>query len=183
MAAYAGLDRAYKEYRQRVTNEFGADTDLKFATGSSDIVIEEKLANGKVQKTVVQGKRNGGASPYAALFDEKSQHWTTEPHTNPLIINMIQSNMNLLLRNRGHVFLNEVYDRLDLPRTSAGAVVGWIYTKENEEKVGDNYIDFGIFERSIDDANAFMDGEEKSIWLDFNVDGVIYDKIGKKDNR
>jgi hypothetical protein len=96
---------------------------------------------------------------------------------------MIQSNMNLLLRNRGHVFLNEVYDRLDLPRTSAGAVVGWIYTKENEEKVGDNYIDFGIFERSIDDANAFMDGEEKSIWLDFNVDGVIYDKIGKKDNR
>jgi hypothetical protein len=69
-------------------------------------------------------------------------------------------------------FENEVLDNLGIERCPAGAVTGWIKDE------GDSYIDFGIFtdensERVID----FMVGREKSIWLDFNVDGTIYDKI------
>lgn len=177
MAAYAAIDQAYNRYRGNVVEKFGEDEDRNLAGITRPVNVEEKTADGKtkIEKSLRLGDRN--ASPYAALFDEKSKHFTVEPGMNPLVIGMIAQHMNELLRARGHVFLNEVYDRLDLPRTPAGAVVGWLYRKDNEEKTGDNYISFGLWDGPIDDANAFVDGEELSVWLDFNVDGVIYDKI------
>lgn len=179
MAAYAGLDRAYKEYRQRVASEFGVDTDRKFAMGGETVAVEEKLANGKTKltKKVVLGKNEFGHSPYAVLFDEQSQWWTREPGMNANVIMMRQSWANDKLKAKGHLFLNEVLDFLDLPRTQAGAIVGWIYDRDNPEHVGDNYVTFGVFENDEDTAEGFIDGSEKTVWLDFNVDGVIYDKI------
>jgi Family of unknown function (DUF6353) len=48
-------------------------------------------------------------------------------------------------------------------------VVGWLRDGE-----GDCYIDFGLFDEKNE---RFALGWEQSIWLDFNVDGVIYDKL------
>jgi hypothetical protein len=179
MAAYAGLDRAYKEYRQRVTNEFGADTDRKFAMGTGDTVVEEKTADGKTKTHVVQTKDDkGGGSPYAVLFDESSRFFTKQPGGNQLFIETRQSWANDKLRAHGHLFLNEVYDMLGVPRTKAGACVGWVYRRDNEPKNGDNYVSFGVFEGDPDLVEAFLDGEYKhGIWLDFNVDGMILDLI------
>lgn len=75
-----------------------------------------------------------------------------------------------MLHARGHIFLNEVYDVLGIPRTQAGNVVGWALTSDN----GDNFVDFGIFEARNAD---FVNGYEYSALLDFNVDGVIFDLI------
>jgi hypothetical protein len=58
---------------------------------------------------------------------------------------------------------------LGIERSRAGAVVGWVIGKE-----GDNYVDFGLFDC---DSSRFVNGWERSILLDFNVDGVIWDKI------
>ena len=82
-----------------------------------------------------------------------------------------QTNANVQLTVRGHVFLNEVYDMLGLPRTAAGAIVGWVRGN------GDDVIDFGIWDNN--DINSdFVNGYNRSkILLDFNVDGVIYDII------
>ena len=82
---------------------------------------------------------------------------------------------NELLKCRGHVFLNEVYDMIGIPRTKAGQIVGWIYDEKNP--VGDNFIDFGIFDETKQKSIDFVNGYERTILLDFNVDGVIYDKI------
>ena len=77
-----------------------------------------------------------------------------------------------MLKQRGHLFLNDVYDMLGILHSQEGAVVGWIYDEENP--IGDNYVDFGIY----DERNAdFVNGYERSILLDFNVDGYILDKI------
>ena len=76
---------------------------------------------------------------------------------------------------QGHLFLNEVYDMLGLPRTKAGAIVGWVYDDNNA--VGDNFVDFGIYDVHRETARDFVNGYERSILLDFNVDGVIYDLI------
>lgn len=180
MAAYAGLDRAYKEYRERVRQEFGEEVDNKFFSGAEDVTVEEILADGSVKKTKkVEKVSDGvyGGSPYAVLFDEKSKFFSREPGMNAQIVGMKQAWANDKLRAQGHLFLNEVHDMLGLPRTKAGACVGWVWRRENEEKTGDNYVSFGVFDGDSDIAQAFIDGDEKAIWLDFNVDGVILDLI------
>lgn len=177
MAAYAGLDRAYKEYRDRVSKEYGEDVDRKFASGGYEVEVEEKLADGTVRKDVKVKKSAHGGSPYAVVFDEHSKRFTREPGMNAMIVQMQQSYANDKLRAQGHLFLNEVYDMLGLPRTKAGAVVGWVWRRENEEKTGDNYVSFGVFDGDQERAEAFIDGDESAVWLDFNVDGMILDLI------
>jgi hypothetical protein len=68
---------------------------------------------------------------------------------------------------------------LGIPRTKAGAVVGWVLTENGES---DNFINFGIFEGKTQRSRDFVNGFEGSILLDFNVDGVIYDKIGSSED-
>lgn len=180
MVTYAGLDRAFKEYRQRVSDEYGRHIDRKFATGAEDIEVEEKTADGKVKATKrTEIKENGkfGGSPYAVVFDEFSKRFSREPGRNAMLISTQQSYANDKLRAQGHLTLNEVYDMLGLPRTKAGQLVGWVYRRDNEEKTGDNYVDFGVFDGDAEIVDGFIDGRQQRIVLDFNVDGVILDHI------
>lgn len=179
MAAYAGLDRAYREYRDRVRNDYGDDVDRKYAFGASDNAVEEKTSDGTTKVTLkptVNGTFKGG-SPYAVCFDEKSHRFTPEPGMNAMIVQIQQNYANDKLRLNGHIFLNEVYDSLGLPRTPAGAVVGWVYKPDDPYHTGDNYVTFSVYGGDLERADAFVNGDEPSVWLDFNVDGVIYDKI------
>jgi hypothetical protein len=41
----------------------------------------------------------------------------------------------------------------------------------------DNYINFGIFDGTTEVLRDFVNGLEGAILLDFNVDGVIYNKL------
>lgn len=177
MAAYAGMQKAYDEYRSRVAGKYGADEDRLFASGMELKHVEEKTADGKIIKQEPRVTGRFGGSPYAALYDEKSHKFTREPGMNSMVVGMQQSHANDKLRANGHLFLNEVHDMLGLPRTKAGAVVGWVWRRDNEEKTGDNYVSFGIFDDDLERGDAFVNGDENSIWLDFNVDGVILDLI------
>jgi hypothetical protein len=181
MAAYAALDRGFKEYRGRVSDEFGAETDRRFATGTEKIVVEEKAADGKTKTTTVDGRNDDtkyiGGSPYSVVFDERSHRWSKEPGANQMFLGVQHTFAMQKFHAQGHLFLNEVHDMLGLPRTKAGAQVGWVYRKDNEPKNGDNYIDFGVFNGDPAWVDAFIDGREKYAVLDFNVDGVILDLI------
>jgi len=180
LAAFAGLDRAYREYRDRVADEYGKDVDRKFASGAETVLVEEKLADGKTKTTTTTSVKKDGkyaASPYSVLFDETSKRFSREPGMNAMMLGVQQTHANNKLRSQGHLFLNEVFDMLGFPRTAAGALCGWIYRHDHEEKNGDNYVDFGIFSGDIDGGEAFVEGRERSVWLDFNVDGEIVDKI------
>ena len=77
--------------------------------------------------------------------------------------------------DRGHLFLNELREMLGLGKTQAGNVVGWIYDEKNP--VGDNYVDFGIFDQDDERKRAFVNGWERSILIDPNVDGNILELI------
>ena len=170
-AAYGALDRGFREYRSRVIEKYGEDQDREFRYGSrKDEVLN--LENGKM-KTVTR-VAPGEPSIYARFFDPASTSWAKEPEYNFLFIQCQQNWANDLLKSRGHVFLNEVYDMLGIPRSKAGSVVGWLLSKNGET---DNFINFGVFEGETQVARDFVNGLEGSILLDFNVDGVIYDKI------
>lgn len=180
MAAYAMLDRGYKEYRQRVTEEYGSDVDRKFAAGAEKVVIEEKLADGTTKSTtkdIVKKDGKYGGSPYSIVFDEHSKFFSREPGRNAMTIQMKQSYANDKLRAQGHLFLNEVYDMLGAPRTKAGACVGWVWRRESEPKNGDNYVDFGVFNGDPEWVDSFVNGSENLVVLDFNVDGMILELI------
>lgn len=119
--------------------------------------------------------RNGDVpSPYARFFDDSSPMWTRDSESNLRFLKHNQNYANDLLKSRGHLFLNDVYQLLGIPKTRAGQVVGWIYDPENGE--GDNHVDFGIYH---DDQHSrdFVNGYEKSILLDFNVDGEILNML------
>jgi hypothetical protein len=83
----------------------------------------------------------------------------------------VQESFNSLLQRKGHVFLNEVYEVIGFQKTELGQQVGWVYDPDNT--IGDNQIDFGIFNINNEANRRFVNGLEKSIWLDFNVDGDI----------
>jgi hypothetical protein len=170
-AAYGALEKGFNEYRGRVIDKYGEEEDRNFRYGSEVVQIEDPDTGKK--KTVTRVSPDD-PSIYARFFDPVSPSWSKEPEYNMIFLKCQQNYANDLLRSRGHVFLNEVYDMLGLSRSRAGAVVGWIMTKDGET---DNFINFGVFDGREQTARDFVNGREGAILLDFNVDGVIYDKI------
>ena len=110
-------------------------------------------------------------SIYSVTFDEKNPHWTRSRKVNIMFLRLTQAYVNDLLRIKEypgahkHLFLNEVLERLGFSKTKEGHYVGWIYDEKNP--IGDNYIDFDINPR----------GSNPNVVIDFNVDGVILDKV------
>lgn len=166
-AAYAGVEKALNGYRERVIAEVGPEREAKIWQPVEKVDVID--AEGK--KTKVEVPTAEGGSPYKVLFDESNVNWNKAHEYNQLFLNAQQNYANDLLRARGHVFLNDVHDMLGLPRTKAGQIVGWVYDGD-----GDNYIDFGFF-NNIHEGMRFVSGDERSIWLDFNVDGNVLDLL------
>jgi hypothetical protein len=172
-AAYASVDQAFQQYRERVRDQLGADTDRDLRYGTR--VVQESVEGEDGKKKTVKHVRVGDNAPsmYAKFFDELCDNWVKNPEYNAIFLRAQQNYMNDLLQARGHVFLNDVYDALGIERTGAGAIVGWVMGKG-----GDDFIDFGIFDDMENPrVRDFVNGRETSILLDFNVDGVIFDKI------
>ena len=113
-------------------------------------------------------------SQYARFFDESCSAWMKDSEHNLTFLLIQQNYANDLLKKKGYLFLNEVYDMLGIPRTKAGQVVGWVYNKDNP--IGDNFVDFGIY-NLVSQNREFVNGYSKSILLDFNIDGMILDHI------
>lgn len=171
-AAYTALDETYKAYRERVVEEYGEQKDYDLSHG----IIREKVKetytgkDGKKKTKTVEKTRFDarGASKYARFFDEYAERWSPDPYMNLTFLKHKQAYWNDILRVRGQkvVFLNEIYADLGFERTKEGQIVGWVY----ESETGDGYIDFGF-----DKFENFLSGHERSVLLDFNVDGIVYD--------
>ena len=170
-AAYAALEKGFDEYRTRVVEKYGEDEDRNFRYGSKEVeIVDPKTKRKKTVTRVLPGE----PSIYARFFDLQSSSWSKEPEYNLIFLKCQQNYANDLLRARGHVFLNEVYDMLGVTRSKAGAVVGWVLSPNNDT---DNFVNFGVFDGKTDTARDFVNGHEGAILLDFNVDGIIYDRI------
>ncbi len=170
MAAYATIDQSFKDYRRRVVDKYGKDIDNELSFETEQVAVHSKNEDG--EDVVSSMRAITGHSRYARFFDQMCSPWQATPELNMIYLKAQQNYANDLLRSRGHVFLNEIYDMLDVPRTKEGAVVGWVKDSKH-----DNYVDFGIFDDSYSERRNFVNGREGAILLDFNVDGVIYDLI------
>jgi len=170
-AAYATLDQAYRQYQERVAEKYGADEADKLRQGVT--IVEESVAGENGKTKTVKHERSAGFSPYAQLFTEGNANWRPEGHNNWFFLNSQERYWNDHLQSRGHVFLNDVLESLGLEKTKAGQVVGWLAGENGR----DGYISFGINENERSERiRDFMTGAEDSVWLDFNVDGIVLDQ-------
>lgn len=180
-AAYATLQTAFDGYKRTMVEALGKE--------SVDKILKPKLPNvGKSAEEILSSDNKSDAanvsdavvnslkalSPYARIIaEESSTCWDPNEDYTSQNLAAVQLWANRRLERKGHLFLNEVFDQLGLSRTREGAVVGWL---KNDE--GDGYVSFGDFDASIyrvpsDDYTRV----DSNFIVDFNVDGVIWDKI------
>lgn len=177
-AAYTVVDRGFKQYRKNVVDRFGEELDkeLRYNIKSKEVEVITKDEKGKekVEKQTEYEINPSGLedySPYARFFDAGSKHFEKNSELNLMFLRRQQDYANELLKRNGHLFLNEVYDLLGIPRSIPGQQVGWVYN--SKDKLADNCVDFGIYDISKEGCRRFVNGLEYNILLDFNVDGPI----------
>lgn len=179
-AALTNVATSFKEYRGRLVDRFGKDLDRELRFGIKAKEVEETVTdkNGKettVKKTVEVVDPNTAHSMYSIVFCEGNTGWTRNAELNKVFLIQQQNWANDKLKMNGILTLNEVYDMVGAPRTAYGQIAGWVYTDDNS--IGDNFVDFGIFDVNNEKACDFVNGREKSIILDFNCIGNILDYI------
>lgn len=180
-AAYGALDQSYRRYRGRVEQALGEEgmkeLDTKIREQAKKDIAERRKPDADISEIGDSVFDLAGASQYAVLYDENAATWNKNRNLSTSILRAQENYANDLLNCRGYVMLNEVYAGLGLPQTSAGAVVGWI---RKDDGGADGYITFGDWDANyFDDIYKDVDGvcEARRWILDFNVDGVIWDRI------
>ena len=173
-AAYTAVDKGFKEYRGRVIERFGEELDkeLRYNIKAKEVeetVVDENGEENTVTKTV--HVVDPGYSIYARCYDDGCNGWSKDPELSLKFLICQQDWANEKLKSQGYLLLNDVYDMLGIPRSKAGCVVGWIY--DTKKPNGDNYVSFGIHDVTKKMNRYFVEGNERAIWLDFNVDGPI----------
>jgi hypothetical protein len=171
MAALVVVEKGFNDYRSRVVDEHGPDSDKRYLYGAStqEIVTKGVDANGKKFKskellnTIPEDYTPG---MYARLFDEKSPEFGPDGSMNLAYLQTIERWMNDQLILKGFVMLNDVYEAMHFKRESYGQVVGWSLSAK-----GDNFIDFGLGGGINDNV-----GDPRFL-LDFNVNGVVFEYI------
>lgn len=174
-AAYTAVDKGFKEYRGRVIERFGKELDKELrynikAKQIEEVVVDEN-GDEHIETSDVTVSEMDGYSQYSRFYDDGCTGWTKDPEKNLTFLRLQQRWANDKLKAQGYLFLNDVYEMLGIQKSRAGQVVGWIYDKNNP--VGDNKVDFGIYDIHKPANRKFVNGYERVILLDFNVDGPI----------
>lgn len=171
-AAYAAVDKAFREYRERVVADVGEEYDKRWRYGTESVeVVNPETGEKEVGHKI---KDPSAPSQYAVLWDQvNSSKWKSNMDSNQVFIKSQQMWANDLLKVQGFVFLNDVYKMLGIEPTKAGQIVGWVWGPEGK----DNYIDFGVFKNGVWQGQRFVAGDAPGVWMDFNVDGNILDLI------
>lgn len=175
-AALASTSAAFAEYRNRVSEQVGEEVeqniyhDVHKPTEEEAAKMTEEGDGVDTSKYVVSSPRGTDR-----CFDELNPMWVRSPIDNQNFLHQTQAYCNEQLRRHGHIFLNEVYDALHIPRIPEGQILGWIYGKDRDDL--HNFVDFGVWSIKDEARESFVRGREASVWLTFNYDGDILAKM------
>ena len=176
-AAYATVDQAFKDYRNRVVDRFGEELDkeLRYNLKTKEVkeTVEDENGKKKTVKKNIKYMDSAMPSEFAVIYDDGCAGWTKDPEDNKFFLIQQQRYANERLKRRGYLSLNEVYELLGFPSTKAGQVVGWLYDCKDPNYKGDNFVDFGLYNVDCEPNRDFVNGYERNIILDFNVAPII----------
>lgn len=158
-AAYVGLQRFLESYRGRVQQEIGKEKERDVYYASTPVELARDTDEGTV---TYYGSKPGKMGPYSCIFDERNQNFQESGTYNEHYIRIQEGLLTDKLRAQGHLFLNEVYDRLGCPRTQTGQQAGWAVRHPQS----DDFVEIRIVP---------MHDYHGSLMLDFNVAGSVMD--------
>ena len=176
-AAYATVDQAFKDYRNRVVDRFGEELDkeLRYNLKTKEVkeTVEDENGKKKTVKKNIKYIDSPMPSEFAVIYDDGCAGWTKDPEDNKFFLIQQQRYANERLKRRGYLSLNEVYELLGFRSTKAGQVVGWLYDCKDPNYKGDDFVDFGLYNVDYEPNRDFVNGYERNIILDFNVAPII----------
>jgi hypothetical protein len=156
-AAYVTLQRFLEGYRGRVREAIGEDREKEVYYAATPVELAQDTPNGPKK---IYGTAPGQRSPYSQMFDDNNPNFQESATFNEHFFRIQGELLTNKLRSQGHLFLNEVYDRLGLPRTATGSECGWLSGSKNS----DDFVD--IIAIPMHDFHG-------SYMLDFNAAGYI----------
>ena len=167
-AAYTALETSFKDYRGRVVERFGEALDKELRYNIKTKEIEHVMTNEDGSETIVKEDVEVADvlnmySEYAKFFDDGCTGWTKDPEYNLVFLRQQQRCANDRLKAQGYLFLNDVYDRLGIPKTKSGQIFGW-------RKDGIGYVDFQVVDCATLDNCTY---DDNAFDLTFNIDGDI----------
>ena len=177
-ASFAATSRAFKEYRGRVIDRYGADVDRELrydikAKKIEETVIDENGKTKKVKKTVEVVNPEAAVDYNQFVVDSSIRWWQEHSDYNMMFLKSEQQFATDKLRASKHLYLNDILERLDLPKTPQGQMAGWVWDPKDDDVMGDGFVDFGI-NMTYKENPDFPNGLEPIITLDFNCDGNIF---------
>lgn len=199
--AYGALEESFRKYRERVIADRGADADIYYLTGSKPKEITVKDEEGKktkVKTLTLEFPDGHIASPYAFKFskyNEDGSHngqWSEDMQgclayilgqkdwlDNQLYVRCVFDDKHRV-KIRGNVMLNELRTLCGEISTPTGSIVGWRFS--NGEPGCNGTIKLHIVEAMEEDPDT--PGKMiPCLFIDPNCDGMIYDLLGKKENK
>lgn len=173
IGAYKALTIEHQEYRNKMKEVMGSEEERKiyYDLGELEIGNMEDGETHKVSVIVEPSEPEPNWNEHAKFFCESSIYFSKNPEENLKFLMDTMGRMQEKFDRQGYLFLNDVYRALDIPETYGGSVCGWI------KGLGDNVIDFGIFDCYKESSHRFVNGYEPVVLLDFNHDGYIADKL------
>lgn len=108
MSAYALVDNSFKEYKNKVSELYGEETDMR---------IREELAKDKYEESGIVAE-----DEKQLFYDEYSKRYFNSTMED---VTKAEYNLNRALALSDYACLNEFYDLLGLPRTDYGDDLGW----------------------------------------------------------
>lgn len=165
--------------KERVIADQGEEKWQEYLLGPQVKTVEVQEDGTVIEKTEPLANPNAGVNlpPHCYIWDEWNapSMWTKDPVKNRTLLedHLRWLNLRLHKSEKGYLLKNEVLDDFGLERTKDGWTAG-IFAKDKDGN--DNYLDIGL-EAKNPQAQAFRDGIEPSIILQFNFEDNIIDRL------
>lgn len=183
--AFAGVTKAFEQYRDNVIEDQGEDKDLYYANNGALKKKQELIEKGKYKEK--EKKYDNGVQMidltkvddvFHYYYNEdtvKTSCYSEYPYYNMRILIQAQTMFDDRLKNDGIVFLDDIYQYLGLDmktllaERAQGRTYGWVLDCYTEDGMpNDQHVLFGIYESNDTQHRLFRAGQINDVMLNFN---------------
>lgn len=183
--AFAGVTKAFEQYRDNVIEDQGEEKDLYYASNGALKKKQELIAKGKYKEK--EKKYDNGVQMinltkvddiFHYYFNEDTVafgRYSNAPYYNMTVLCSTQEMFDNNLKNDGIVYLDSVYQYLGLDmktllaERAQGRTYGWVLDCYTEDGMpNDQHVLFGIYEYNDTQHKLFRAGQINDLMLHFN---------------